>query len=245
VRLDGGGAEAQSAAARSVFLAVRSRNMSRSHRCGQVHVVTVNEPKRSTDRMDWDRACGGDGDAFAVVYDRYADRLLGFALRHTGSWTAAEDVVSITFLEVWRRRTQVRFDDQDSIGGWLFGIARNVLRNQSRSTRRNHAAIARLRLASTAPDPSEAVVAQISAEQEVAQLILTLQHLPRRDQEILALVGAGLEPREIATALGIRPDAARARLARARKRLAGHPRNPAAPGTPAICSHPALSKETT
>lgn len=182
--------------------------------------MTPIERAEATDDARWLRALNGDPNGFSEIYDRYADRVLGYALRQTASWELAQDVVSITFLEVWRRRTNVRFDDDGSVAGWLFATARNVIRNQSRTLRRHHAAIERLHGEVASPDPADAVVERMAVEQRLKELLGVLDLLSRRDREVLSLVSAGLDSTAIATALDISEVAVRSRLSRSRKRLA-------------------------
>lgn len=46
----------------------------------------------------------GDRNALGELYDEHAQVLYCYALRVTGDWAEAEDVVSVTFLEAWRSR---------------------------------------------------------------------------------------------------------------------------------------------
>ncbi|GAA1596808.1 hypothetical protein GCM10009678_93360 [Actinomadura kijaniata] len=62
-----------------------------------------------------------------------------YAVRVTGDWATAEDIVSLTFLEAWRLRARIR-PEGESLRPWLLGIATNVLRNAARSARRHEAA---------------------------------------------------------------------------------------------------------
>lgn len=172
-----------------------------------------------SDRANWLGSLNGDPRGFTRIYDRYADQVFGYALRRTGSSSIAEDVVSITFLEAWRRREAVSFDESATVVGWLFGIARNVLRNQKRSERRYETAILRLRAEASAPDPGEIIVEQLAAEDRVSEFRELFTLLPRRDQELLALVWSGLDQRALAVALGLSNVATRSRLSRARSRL--------------------------
>ncbi|CAM5743870.1 hypothetical protein SALBM311S_12127 [Streptomyces alboniger] len=57
------------------------------------------------------------------------------AFRLTADWSAAEDVMSTTFMEAWRRRTSVE-PRGGSLRPWLLGVATNVARSQYRSNRR-------------------------------------------------------------------------------------------------------------
>lgn len=62
-----------------------------------------------------------------------------YATGLTGNWSAAEEVVSLTFLEAWRLQQTVTRDG-GSLRPWLLGIAVNVTRNQARAARRYRAA---------------------------------------------------------------------------------------------------------
>ena len=81
---------------------------------------------------------------FVAVYDRYAQRLLTYAYRRTGSAQRAEDAVSLVMLEAWWRRREVRFGADETLAGWLFRTARYVLANEARAARRHRQALAPL-----------------------------------------------------------------------------------------------------
>jgi RNA polymerase sigma-70 factor, ECF subfamily len=172
-----------------------------------------------TDRSLWARALGGDGAAYAVVYDRYAPRLLAYAFRRTGSPQRAEDAVSLVMLETWRRRREVRFGDDDSLAGWLFRTARYVLANDSRAARRHREALSRIaRLAPPAPDD---VVGRLVDGEQLRRVVTGLSRLSERDRDVLELATwSGLSEAGMAEALGIPVGTFKSRLARARRRLA-------------------------
>ena len=48
----------------------------------------------------------GDPAAFGVLFDDCARSIYNTAFRLTGNWSTTEDVVSLTFLEAWRRRAR-------------------------------------------------------------------------------------------------------------------------------------------
>ncbi|MER5260155.1 sigma factor, partial [Streptomyces sp. NPDC002855] len=52
----------------------------------------------------------GDDDTFGELFDAYARSVYNHAYRLTGDWSAAEDMVSLTFLEAWRLRGGGRSD---------------------------------------------------------------------------------------------------------------------------------------
>ena len=44
-----------------------------------------------------------DPAAFSVLFDEYARAVYNLAFRLTRNWSAAEEAVSLTFLEAWRQ----------------------------------------------------------------------------------------------------------------------------------------------
>jgi RNA polymerase sigma-70 factor (ECF subfamily) len=128
---------------------------------------------------------------------------------------------------------------------WLLGIATRLASNQHRTLarwRRVHR-----RVAGEPPrftgEEYEAVEAAIDAARQTTHVQAALRAMPVRDREVLELVAYGqLSPSEAGLALGISPNAARLRLARARKwlrerLLAADPSaGPAAPTTK-VSSH--------
>src|SRR5579862_3223826 len=82
------------------------------------------------------RVRAGDPDAFGVLFTAHAREVYNLGYRLRGSWPDAEEIVSLTFLEAWRLRERVN-PDGDSLRPWLAGIAVNVTRNFSRTSRRH------------------------------------------------------------------------------------------------------------
>src|SRR5690606_40529115 len=66
----------------------------------------------------------GDEAAFEALFDEMAQPVYSHALWLTGSWSTAEDVVSLTFLEAWRLRHRIDADG-GSLRPWVLGIATN------------------------------------------------------------------------------------------------------------------------
>ncbi|MFC4532597.1 RNA polymerase sigma factor [Sphaerisporangium dianthi] len=161
----------------------------------------------------------GDPDAFSRLFDDYARSIYNHAFRLTGDWSAAEDVVSLTFLEAWRLRSRVDADG-GSLLPWLLGIATNVARNARRASRRHEGAITRLPPGEAVSDIAEKVAGQVDDGRLLASVRTALGALRRSEREVLALcVWAGLGYAEAAEALGVPVGTVRSRLSRARKRL--------------------------
>lgn len=88
-------------------------------------------------------AAEGQQEAFAVFFRRHANVVYNYLFRRTASWSEAEDLTSLVFLEAWRRREYLK-DLDGSLMSWLLGVATNVLRNHRRARRRHQAALDRL-----------------------------------------------------------------------------------------------------
>jgi RNA polymerase sigma-70 factor (ECF subfamily) len=174
----------------------------------------------AADQELWQRAAAGDGDAFAEVYRRHADRIYGYCFRRTASWSTAQDLTSVVFLEAWRRRTEVRFDARGSVIAWLFGVANNVVRNSDRATRRHQRALQRLPPPGSEPDFSDEADARLDDQQRMAGVLAALASLSDSDREILALSAwSGLDHSQMSEALGVPLGTVKSRLSRARERL--------------------------
>lgn len=154
--------------------------------------------------------------AFRTVYDRCFPAIRSYCLRRLPPGDA-NDAIAEVFLVAWRR-----IDDAPPIEEaqlWLYGIARNVIRNSQRADRR------RLRLrsraqgvcATSAPDPETIVVRR----SEDAEVLRALGALRPTDREVLRLsIWEELTNAEIAQILSLDPHAVTMRLTRARKRMA-------------------------
>lgn len=161
----------------------------------------------------------GEPEALAQLYDENAQVLYRYALRVTGNWAEAEDVVSATFLAAWRGRAKLR-PDGASLRPWLLGIATNIMRHDARSRRRRDIALARLPERGTVPDFADDVVGHVADTEQLRAAHAALSRLRRRDREVFMLVvWAGLEYTAAAEALGIPVGTVRSRLSRARDRL--------------------------
>lgn len=166
----------------------------------------------------WQRVRGGDANAFGLLFERHGNTIYNFCFRRVGNWAAAEDLLSVVFLECWRRR-----DAEIPTGmvvAWLYGIATNVLRNQHRSERRYAAALMRIPEPPTGPPVGDLAAQRIDDERQMQRVLAFVRQLPRRELEVFALCGwFELTYEDAALALGIPVGTVRSRLSRARKRL--------------------------
>jgi RNA polymerase sigma factor (sigma-70 family) len=175
----------------------------------------------------WERAAGGDPEPFGELFERHARSVYNHCFRRTASWADAEELTSAVFVEAWRRRHVVR-PIGESARPWLLGVANNLLRNHRRSLRRYRAALARLPGPRPEPDPADDVAGRLADERRMRRVLASVERLPRRDQEVLALCAwSELAYQEAATVLDVPVGTVRSRLARARARLAELDGNPA------------------
>lgn len=153
--------------------------------------------------------------AFADAYRALAPQVRGYARRQVPDGLA-EDVVSETFLVVWRRWGEVP-TEPERLRPWVFGVARNKILH----VREQHGRAAQVlaRVAAVEPtrprpsDPADELAAADRARHLLAQL-------PPAEGEAMALtVWAGLTPTEAAEVLGVSLTALTSRLSRARARL--------------------------
>ncbi|MBK3566953.1 RNA polymerase sigma factor [Streptomyces sp. MBT62] len=165
------------------------------------------------------RVRAGDPDAFGQLFDEHASVVHRHAVRMTGDWGTADDIVSLTFLEAWRLRERVLPGD-DSLRPWLLGIATNVARNTSRAARRHQAALVRIPPPDPVPDFADEVTRRMADTEELAAAQRALSRLRRGEREAFTLcVWEGLDAATAAAALGVAVGTVRSRLSRARKRL--------------------------
>jgi RNA polymerase sigma-70 factor, ECF subfamily len=166
----------------------------------------------------WSRARSGDADAFALLFERHARCLYNYCYRRVGDWSAAEDLLSVTFLEAWRHRRANL--EEGKVLPWLYGIANNIVRNRRRSERRYRAALSRMPQPGPEPDFAEASQGRIDEERRVERALTLVAQLPRQEHEVFVLCGwMGLEYQDAAFALDIPLGTVRSRLSRARRRL--------------------------
>lgn len=171
-----------------------------------------------TDRELWESARSGNSRSFGVLYERHAKAVYNYCFRRCGDWATAEDLTSVVFLEAWRRR-EVELQ-RDSALPWLYGIATNVTRSQRRSLSRYRAALERVPPPLDVSDPSDDVVDREQDEARMGDLLRAVRSLPKREQDVLALVSwTGLSYEDAAEALRVPIGTIRSRLARGRGRL--------------------------
>lgn len=146
------------------------------------------------------RVLDGDVEAYAILVDRYYDRLARFAVHMLGSREDAEEALQDAFLRAFRALD--RYEERERFGAWLC----RILVNQCRTTlaRRRHAELplpawgeGKLEPGEPHPEEREALreeidraLARLPAEQREAFLLRHVEELGY--EEMAALTGAGV-----------------------------------------------------
>jgi RNA polymerase sigma factor (sigma-70 family) len=148
------------------------------------------------------------------LLQEWAPRVYRFARRLTPDADEAEDLTQETLLRAWGRRSDLR--NREAVGVWLFRIAANLWTDRLRRARRP----AREALPEGLPAPGPAPDRLATDREDLGRALRALDALPPRQRQALYLCACeGLSPGAIADVLGITPEAARASLSLARKKL--------------------------
>jgi len=81
------------------------------------------------------RAKGGDEEAFHIIFNRYGRPVLSFINDIVHNRELAEELAQETFVRAYRSLSGLK--DDSRLSTWLFGIARNVVRESARHARRD------------------------------------------------------------------------------------------------------------
>jgi RNA polymerase sigma factor (sigma-70 family) len=173
-----------------------------------------------TDRSLWEGANHGDRSAFGTIFDRHARAVYNHCFRLTASWTLAEDAVSATFLTAWRKRADVELR-HESVLPWLLAVATNVVRGERRTLRRRAALDQQVPAPAAVPDHADDVAGRLDDQRRMRAVLRAVERLPRAQREALALcVWSGVSYADAAAVLGIAEVSVRARVSKARTKLA-------------------------
>jgi RNA polymerase sigma-70 factor (ECF subfamily) len=167
-------------------------------------------------------AASDDPQAFREFYDRYAVWIRSWFQRQTGSDNASLDLTAETFAQAWHATSRFRDLADGSGAPWLFGIARNLLRQYHKHNRIESAARERMGmpLRWVDADDYERVDDRIAAMSLAPLLRRALRALPAEQRRAVELrVLHQLDYDEVAGALGCSQNAARLRVSRALRSL--------------------------
>jgi RNA polymerase sigma factor (sigma-70 family) len=156
---------------------------------------------------------------FESLYRLHREAIYRYCLRRLHDPELAEDARSAVFVEAWRRRAAIDFDDRAALP-WLYGVAKNVLRNQRRTLRRREAALTRLPRPISDFESVEDADDRLDAARAARHARELIAALPAGERAVVLMCLANeLSYTTAAHRLGVPVGTVRSRLARARGRL--------------------------
>ncbi|MCS5732304.1 RNA polymerase sigma factor [Herbiconiux daphne] len=165
----------------------------------------------------WARARAGDQPAFGSLFDLHKDRIFRHAFRLLADRSDAEDVLGTVFLELWRRRDDVRVSD-GSILPWLLVTTTNTAMNLQRATRRYRHLLSRI--PHEPPELSAEEKAFLRSSEIDPDLKNAIHSLNPTDQGLLTLVVIeDYTITDAAAVLCLRVSTARTRFSRLKAKL--------------------------
>jgi RNA polymerase sigma-70 factor (ECF subfamily) len=158
-------------------------------------------------------AQAGDRAAFAVLIDRYYDRLYRWLYHLTHDGHDEEDLVQDTFMKAFAAIT--RFQAGTNFRAWLFRIGHNNFVNLHRSR-----AGQKQPLPMELPSRHEGPVDEVLSREALQRLAMEVARLPGDFRAAFLLrVEEGMSFRSMAAILGVTEETARWRVFKARQKL--------------------------
>jgi RNA polymerase sigma-70 factor (ECF subfamily) len=159
----------------------------------------------------------GDKHAMKALFARHNVRVYRFLARLIGDRTAAEDLVSDVFLDVWRKAGQ--FEGRSQVSTWLLAIAHYKALTHLRQRTMDHLDDD---TAQGIEDPGDNPAAHVEKKDTGAQVRRCLTQLSLAHREVIDLVYYHEKSTdEVAKILDVPEATVRTRMFYARKRLAG------------------------
>ncbi|HEY7928222.1 MAG: RNA polymerase sigma factor [Candidatus Dormibacteria bacterium] len=153
---------------------------------------------------------------FEPVYRAQASAIYRFCLTQLRDPSAAEDATADVFLAAWR--SWHRIDPALGSQGWLFGIARNVVRDQQRARRRRQLLQSLLPRTSAARMSDPAVA--LGLREDALQAGRAIAQLTQRDQLLVGMrISSDLSHAEIGRIVGMSENSVRVAIHRALRRV--------------------------
>jgi RNA polymerase sigma-70 factor, ECF subfamily len=191
-----------------------------SIRCttGQLYTITSagSQTSDTSDVALIRSIAAGDKHAMQILFARHNVRVFRFLVRFVGDKSAAEDLVSEVFFDVWRQAG--RFQGRSQVTTWLLAIARNkalsALQRRSNEELDEHAAAA-------LEDPQDGPEVTLQNRQKAEVLLNCLRQLSLAHREVIDLVYYHEKSiDEVAEITGIPQNTVKTRIFYARKRIA-------------------------
>lgn len=161
--------------------------------------------------------------AFTALYEARASELLVFFVRRTFDVEVARDLTAETFAQAFEHRRRFRGSTDEEAAGWLYAIARHQLSRYARRGVVRRKAVERLgiRVPEVAEDDYERIVELAGLADLRTHVAAAFARLPADQGEALRMrVIDDRSYSDVAAALGVSEQTARARVSRALRRLA-------------------------
>jgi RNA polymerase sigma-70 factor (ECF subfamily) len=161
----------------------------------------------------------GDPRALETLFDLYADRALGLAVRLTETREDAEEVAQEAFVRAFRQARQFR-GEAASFGPWLFAIVRNMASDKRRQLRLPTLSLSAAESEEIPDSRISDVPGQAERRAERNALLKALDSLPEEWRMVLTLCDLEeVSHAQAAASLGRTVAATKSLLYRARRAL--------------------------
>jgi RNA polymerase sigma-70 factor (ECF subfamily) len=181
-----------------------------------VPAVVATAGEASSDEMLVERIAAGDKLAMQVLFARYRTPVYRWLYRFVGNETAAEDLLSDVFFDVWQQAG--RFEGRSAVTTWLLSIAR--FKALSARRRRTHAELDET-IETTVADSADNAEVALEKKHQGEVLRGAMTKLSPEHREIIDLVYYHEKSvDDAAQVLGIPSATVKTRMFYARKKLA-------------------------
>ncbi|WP_419212408.1 RNA polymerase sigma factor [Maribacter sp. X9] len=135
--------------------------------------------------------------AFKDFFEKYNQTLMGYVMTLTQDHEQAKDIVQLSFVSLWKKRTNLQ---PDHFGPLLFTMAKNLFIDHYRNRLMQAKHYAELTHQALTDEPED----DEHLQEKIKKLKKTIEILPERCQQILRMTKLeGLTQQEVADYLGI------------------------------------------
>lgn len=168
-------------------------------------------------------AQNGNANSFALLYDRYVDKVYAYCYHRVGDPQTAEDLTADVFMRAMKRIDSFQWKGRD-FGAWLITIARNRCHDHFKSSRfRLESAVAEIHDATSAKSENGQPERTMELQDLRTQVYDALRRLKSEQAEVLYhRFLQGYDVQTTAEIMGKKSGAIRALQYRALKALAKH-----------------------
>lgn len=171
----------------------------------------------SSDEQIVAAVCEGDAASFALLIERYQNKLFYYVLKYVAETDKAEDIVQESFIKIY---TNLRsFDQTKKFSAWAYRITHNQLIDTVRKQKPT-VSIEQNEWVNNIADPSVDIVEEIQGKQTKKEVQSAVALLPSKYKDVIILhyfEGYGYE--EISDILAIPTSSVGTRIRRGKQKL--------------------------